>query len=61
MLFHDDINALYDNSKPFSNFLKKRGVDAILRKTELRLRDKHAIVPHVRGHTENQILLSLDL
>ncbi|KAF8873600.1 hypothetical protein CPB84DRAFT_1798256 [Gymnopilus junonius] len=42
----DDIEALYDNSKPFSAFLRKQGLDSILKKTNLRLREKHKIVPH---------------
>jgi len=58
----DDMNALYENSKPFSKFLKKQGLDGILQKTKLRLRDKHTIVPHVCGHAlfENQISSSID-
>jgi hypothetical protein len=43
----DDINTLYDNSKPFSTFLMKEGLEGILRETELGLRQKHTIVPHV--------------
>ena len=46
-LMLDDINALYDNSKPFSTFLMKEGLEGILRETELGLREKHTIVPHV--------------
>ena len=44
-----DIDALYDNSKPFSTFLIKEGLEGILRETKLRLREKHTIVPHVCG------------
>jgi len=45
-LMPGDIDALYDNSKPFSIFLKKEGLEGILRETKLRLREKHTIVPH---------------
>lgn len=41
-----DINALYENSGPFSRFLKGRGLDDILRSTKLKLRQRHTIVPH---------------
>ncbi|PPQ79343.1 hypothetical protein CVT26_007458 [Gymnopilus dilepis] len=41
-----DSEALYENSKPFAAYLKKQGLDAVLRKTKLRLRQKHRIVPH---------------
>lgn len=46
----DDVNTLYDNSKPFSTFLMKEGLEGILRETELGLREKHTIVPHVRSY-----------
>ena len=46
-LMLDGINTLYDNSKPFSTFLMKEGLEDILRETELVLRQKHTIVPHV--------------
>lgn len=42
------IDALYDNAKPFDAFLKKQGMERILRETNLKLRAKHTIVPHVR-------------
>ena len=42
-----DIDIVYDNSKPFSDFLRKQGVKSILQKTGLTLRDVHRIVPHV--------------
>ncbi|KDR66055.1 hypothetical protein GALMADRAFT_232756 [Galerina marginata CBS 339.88] len=45
-LISDDKDALYENSKPFSNFLKKQGLDGILRKEKCRLREQHTIVPH---------------
>ena len=41
------MEALYENSKPFAAFLKKQGLGAILRKTKLRMRETHRIVPHV--------------
>jgi len=46
-LLTDDMDALYENSKPFSMFLKKRGLNEILRKAKLRLQGNHTIVPHV--------------
>ena len=45
------MEALYDNSKAFDMFLRKQGMDGILRKTNLKTRATHAIVPHVRIHT----------
>ncbi|KIM35241.1 hypothetical protein M413DRAFT_431291 [Hebeloma cylindrosporum] len=45
-LLTDDMDALYENSKPFSAYLKKQGLDEILRKAKLQLRKKHTIVPH---------------
>lgn len=45
----DVVDTLYDNSKPFSEFLKKQGIDNILNKTGLTLRRKHTIVsPRLR-------------
>ncbi|KAF8151754.1 hypothetical protein B0H34DRAFT_801437 [Crassisporium funariophilum] len=41
-----DIEVLYDNSGPFATFLRKQGLDDILRKTKLKLRKTHSIVPH---------------
>jgi len=46
-LLSDDMDALYENSKPFSMFLKKQGLNEILQKAQLRLRENHTIVPHV--------------
>ena len=43
----DDMDAVYDNSEPFSKYLKKQGLDDVLKKTKLRMRKKHRIVPHV--------------
>ncbi len=39
--------VLYENSKPFFEFLRNQGLDELLRKTRLRLRKKHSVVPHV--------------
>jgi hypothetical protein len=47
-LLPDDMDALYENSKPFSRYLRKQGLDEILRKAKLQFREKHTIVPHVR-------------
>lgn len=41
------MDALYDNSKPFSKFLAKEGLEKILHETNVLLREKHTIVPHV--------------
>ncbi|KAF8800717.1 hypothetical protein BYT27DRAFT_7199539 [Phlegmacium glaucopus] len=49
MLGHiNDMDALYENSKPFATFLRKEGLPGILRETNLRLREKHTIVPHTK-------------
>jgi len=53
----NDMEALYENSKPFSNFLKKQGLEALLKKTNLRLREKHRIFPHVRSSSRPLHLL----
>lgn len=42
------MDALYENSKAFDAFLKKKGMDRILRNTDLKMRLRHTIVPHVR-------------
>ena len=47
------MDALYDNSKAFDAFLRKQRMDNILRKTELKTRATHTIVPHVRIHILN--------
>jgi hypothetical protein len=43
------MEALYENSEPFFKYLQSQGLDHVLRKTSLRLREKHAVVPHVRN------------
>ena len=55
-LMLEGINTLYDNSKPFSTFLMKEGLEDILRETELGLRQKHTIVPHVCPYDFSLIL-----
>ncbi|KAF9236097.1 hypothetical protein BU15DRAFT_50530, partial [Melanogaster broomeanus] len=42
------MDALYDNSKAFRAFLNAQGLPSVLAATNIRLRDKHTIVPHVR-------------
>jgi hypothetical protein len=42
------VDVLYDNSKAFSTYLKKQGLESILSQTNLKLREKHMIVPPVR-------------
>ena len=51
------MEALYDNSKAFDMFLRKQGMDGILRETNLKTRATHTIVPHVRIHTRNTVCL----
>ena len=46
-LLNDDMDALYENSKPLSRFLRKRGLNEILRKATLRLQENHTTVSHV--------------
>ena len=58
-LMAGDIDALYDNSKPFSTFLMKEGLESILHETKLKLREKHTIVPHVCVPILSLILLLL--
>ncbi|KAJ2921112.1 hypothetical protein H1R20_g15980, partial [Candolleomyces eurysporus] len=41
-----DMDALYENSKPFEKFLRKQKLDAILKEVKLKLRAQHKIVPH---------------
>ncbi|KAJ2924329.1 hypothetical protein H1R20_g12757, partial [Candolleomyces eurysporus] len=38
------LDAVYDNSKPFSTYLTKEGLSSILKKTKLRLKDNHTVV-----------------
>ena len=46
-----NMDALYENSKPFEKFLAKQELDSILREVKLKLRAQHKIVPHVSGRT----------
>ena len=48
ILAASSMEALYDNSKPFDTFLRKQGIDRTLKKTNLTMRKRHTIVPHVR-------------
>ncbi|RXW19088.1 hypothetical protein EST38_g6766 [Candolleomyces aberdarensis] len=45
-IFFADMDALYENSKPFEKFLTKEKLDTILREVKLKLRAQHKIVPH---------------
>ncbi|KAJ8587573.1 hypothetical protein M405DRAFT_863636 [Rhizopogon salebrosus TDB-379] len=45
-LVADDMNAVYDHSKAFSQFLKQQRLEDVLRKTKLKLRKMRTIVPH---------------
>ncbi|KAJ2915810.1 hypothetical protein MD484_g4599, partial [Candolleomyces efflorescens] len=49
MSLYDEMNLLYDNSKPFLAYLKKQGLNSALHRTDLRLRDRHTITPHRLG------------
>lgn len=42
-----DVEAFYDSSAPFQQYLKKQGLDDVLRESKIKLRGKHTIVPHV--------------
>ena len=42
------LDAVYDNSKPFSTYLTKEGLSSILKKMRLRLKDNHTVVSRVR-------------
>jgi hypothetical protein len=44
----DDIGALYENSEQFTKYLKRERLDVVLSYTNLKLREAHTIVPHVR-------------
>ncbi|KAF8953846.1 hypothetical protein BDZ97DRAFT_572842 [Flammula alnicola] len=41
------LDIFYDNYMPFLVFLKNQGLDSILCRENLRLRERHTIVPHV--------------
>ena len=47
-ILSDVADTVYDNSKPFSEFLKKQGINDILKKTDLTLRRQHSIISPVR-------------
>jgi hypothetical protein len=40
-------DAVHDNSKPFSTYLAKEGLSKVLKKTKLRLKEKHTIIARV--------------
>lgn len=42
------LTALYDNSANFNEYLAKHGLHEALRKGNLKLKEHHTIVPHVR-------------
>ena len=58
-LMSSDMDALYENSKPFAKFLKKQGLENTLRQTQLKLRERHTIVPHVSVHPLSRLYLPL--
>ena len=46
--YSDACTAYYDNSKVFKEFLGSQGVTKnLLRRTGIRLKQKHTIIPHV--------------
>ncbi|KIM26483.1 hypothetical protein M408DRAFT_330621 [Serendipita vermifera MAFF 305830] len=45
MVIKDAVNAMYENSKSFQEYLKKRGVSGTATSQGLRLKAKHTIVP----------------
>lgn len=51
MSMHDEVHILYENSEPFATYLRKQGLESILRQTRLMLNSKehHTIVPHRYG------------
>lgn len=44
-----DFDAVYENSKHFASFLKKQGLETLLKETNLRLREEHTVIPHRLG------------
>ena len=53
-----NVEAFHENSRPFFKFLRDRGLDDLLKKTRLRLRERHTIVPHVRDKIIHSVTLS---
>jgi len=43
------MTALYDNSRPWANYLRKQGADEAARKGKVRRKDRHTIAPHRIG------------
>jgi hypothetical protein len=50
-----DADALYENSKPFSQFMSGQGLKDVLKTTGLSLRDTHRLVPHVRYNAQSPL------
>jgi hypothetical protein len=48
LALHKYFTAVYDNSSPFHKYLKKQGTEEAAKKTGVKLKNKHTIVPHVR-------------
>lgn len=42
-----DVGSVYDNSKEFKKYLARHNLDSVLRRSKLRQRSQHIIVPHV--------------
>jgi hypothetical protein len=57
MSMWDEMNLLYDNSKPFLTYLKKQGLNSALQQTDLTLKERHTIVPHVGSLTVVRVIL----
>lgn len=49
MSMHDEVHTLYKNSEPFATYLRKQGLESVLRQTRLMLKEHHTIVPHRYG------------
>ncbi|KAF5309806.1 hypothetical protein D9611_013582 [Ephemerocybe angulata] len=45
MSMSDEAHLLYDNAKPFAAYLKKQGLENVLREARLKLRETNTIVP----------------
>lgn len=56
MSMWDEMNLLYDNSKPFLTYLKKQGLNSALQQTDLTLKERHTIVPHVGALTVLRVI-----
>lgn len=47
LIMDDETQIHYDNSKAFAAYLKSQGVDALLPRLKLKLKQTHTIVPQV--------------